>query len=206
MDPVRLVVWSDYLCPWCYNAAHRLALLERELGEALELEWRAFLLRPQPGRSRDLVEFVRYTQSWLRPAAEGDAPRFRVWETGEGPPSHSVPPQLAAKAAARLGADAFRALHAGLLRAYFEENRDISSAHTLRALWREVGLEEAAFAAAADPALLEETVGEHREALERGMTGVPAVAVQGHDGFVMGAQPLPVYRRWVQRLREGVLD
>ena len=84
MTPVRLEVFSDYLCPWCHLASHRLALLERELPGALELTWRSYLLRPQPEPGRDLLKFVRYTQSWLRPAAEPDAPRFRVWESGEG--------------------------------------------------------------------------------------------------------------------------
>ena len=46
MERVSLIVYSDYLCPWCYLAEHRLALLRQELGDALALEWRSFLLRP----------------------------------------------------------------------------------------------------------------------------------------------------------------
>lgn len=205
MDPVRLVVWSDYLCPWCYNASHRLHLLQDEFGEGLEVAWRSFLLRPRP-RRREREEFVRYTASWRRPAAEEDAPAFRVWRGSAGPPSHSVPPHQLAKAAARIGPPAFAAIHGALLRAYFEQNRDITSLETQRALWREVGLDDAAFVQVSDPALLDEILAEHREAAERGIGGVPAVAVEGHEGLVTGAQPLAVYRRWIQRLREGVLD
>jgi predicted DsbA family dithiol-disulfide isomerase len=204
--PVRLVVYSDYLCPWCYLAEHRLEQLRTEAGGALELEWRSFLLRPRPEPGRDLAKFVRYTQSWLRPASEPDAPVFRVWESTEGPPSHSVPAHLAAKAAAALGPDAFAALHGRLLRAYFEQSRDISAEGTLRALWAEAGLPEAAFAARGDPTLLERTLAEHDEAVSLGITGVPAVRVAGTDAFVLGAQPLAVYRRWLERLRAGVLD
>jgi predicted DsbA family dithiol-disulfide isomerase len=149
---------------------------------------------------------MRYTQSWLRPAAEPDAPVFRVWESTEGPPSHSVPAHLAAKAAAALGPEAFAALHERLLRAYFEQSRDISSAETLRALWREAGLPEAGFAACFDERLVEQTLAEHNEAVSLGITGVPAVRVVGTDAFVLGAQPLATYRRWVERLRSGVLD
>ena len=100
---VRLIVFSDYLCPWCFNAAVRLRRVEEEYTGVLELRWRSFLLRPAPRANRDLKRFVRYTQSWLRPAAEPDAGCFRVWETTAGPPSHSVPPQVIAKAAARVG-------------------------------------------------------------------------------------------------------
>jgi predicted DsbA family dithiol-disulfide isomerase len=205
VDPVRLVVWSDYLCPWCHNAAYRLNLLQEELGGGLQVAWRSFLLRPRPVR-RELEAFVRYSGSWRRPAAEEDAPPFRVWQGTSGPPSHSVPPHQAAKAAARIGPQAFAAIHAALLRGYFEQNRDITSCETLRQIWIEAGLEEAAFGDVSDPVLLDQIFAEHREAKERGIGGVPAVAVEGHEGFVTGAQPLAVYRRWIQRLREGVLD
>src|SRR5262245_66465151 len=139
MDPVALVVYSDYLCPWCYLAEHRLHTLEAELGAGLELEWRSFLLRPRPDDARDLERFVKYTQSWLRPASEPDAPRFRVWESTEGPPTHSVPPHLVAKAAAELGPEAFDAVHERLLRAYFEVSRDISRVETLTGVWQAGG-------------------------------------------------------------------
>ncbi len=205
MKPVRLEVWSDYLCPWCHLADHRLGLLKRELGDDLALEFKSYLLRPRPEK-RELEKFMRYTQSWLRPASEPDAPPFRVWETSEGPPSHSVPAHLVAKAAARLGEDAFAAIHERLLRAYFEDNRDISATETLRAVWREAGLESEAFAIAAEPELLKATADEHDEALNLGITGVPAVRVKGTDAFVTGAQPVETYRRWIGRLLEGVLD
>jgi len=205
-ERVELVVYSDYLCPWCYLAEHRLKKLQQELGPALALEWRSFLLRPRPEPGRELEKFVRYTQSWLRPASEPDAPAFRVWESSEGPPTHSVPPHLVAKAAAALGPDAFAAVHERLLRAYFEQSRDISRVDTLRAIWGEAGLADADFEACADRRFLEQTAAEHDEAVSLGITGVPAVRVAGTDAFVLGAQPLATYRRWIERLRAGVLD
>jgi predicted DsbA family dithiol-disulfide isomerase len=198
---LELEVFSDYLCPWCHLAAHRLRILEAEQAGALRLRWRSYLLRPHPEPGRDLLQFVRYTQGWLRPAGEPDAPLFRVWQSTQGPPSHSLPPHLVARAARRLGEAAGRAMHERLLRAYFEENQDISREDVLRELWRDAGLADAAFAGWADPALVRETIDDHNEAVELGMTGVPAVRALGSDAFVMGAQPLEVYRRWVARLR-----
>lgn len=200
MSALSLEVFSDYLCPWCHLAAHRLAIVEAENAGALRLSWRSYLLRPRPEEGRELSKFVRYTQGWLRPAAEPDAPRFRPWESDEGPPTHSIPPHLAVRAARRLGEAAGRTLHERVLRAYFEENRDISSEAVLRALWAEAGLAPGAFAACADPALLRETIEDHNEAVELGMTGVPAVRIAGSDAFLTGAQPLDVYRRWVAKL------
>jgi len=198
--PLRLEVFSDYLCPWCHLAAHRLALLEAECAGTLQLAWRSYLLRPRPQPGRDLHEFVRYTQGWLRPAAEPDAPRFRVWESSEGPPTHSIPAHVVARAARRRSESAGRAMHERLLRAYFEENRDISREPVLAALWAECGLPEDGFAASRDPELERETIDDHNAALELGITGVPALRVAGSDAFVMGAQPRGVLQRWVGKL------
>ena len=96
--PVRFVVYSDWLCPWCYLGAARLWRLEAEHPGQVELEWRSYLLRPYPNTSRSLDDFRAYTRTWARPAAEPDAPAFRQWESDAGPPSHSMPPHLVAKA------------------------------------------------------------------------------------------------------------
>lgn len=199
---VRLVAYSDYLCPWCYNASVRLHRLA-DADAGVEVEWRSYLLRPRPGRSRDLARFRAYTASWERPAAEPDAGAFRVWASDEGPPSHSVPPHLAAKAAAALGPESFRALHDRLLRAYFHESRDISDDGVLEALWAEVGLPAEAFARREDPALLRRVLAEHDEALACGATGVPSVRLAEGDTVITGALPLETYRRWVERARSA---
>lgn len=196
---VDLVVWSDYLCPWCHLGTQRVQRIEEEFGDAVRVEWRAFLLRPTPEPGRTLERFRDYTRSWLRPAAEPDAPEFRTWASVEGPPSHSIPAHVVAKAAAALGADAFRAMHDRLLRAYFVESRDITNGATLRALWGEVGLDEAAFRVSDDPATTEAVIADHRDALAHGVSGVPAVMMVGNDVPVVGAMPFESYSRWIAR-------
>jgi predicted DsbA family dithiol-disulfide isomerase len=198
---VRLIAYSDYLCPWCYNASVRLGRLAAEDPD-VSVEWRAYLLRPYPSRGRDLEAFRSYTESWRRPAAEEDAGRFRTWQGNAGPPTHSVPPHLVAKAAALLGEEPFRLVHERLLRAYFEESRDISDDATLRALWDEVGLPAEGFARREDPALHRAVLAEHEEALGFGASGVPGLRAGDGDTVVTGALPMATYRRFVQRLRE----
>ena len=51
MPDVRLVAYSDYLCPWCYNASVRLHRLVDE-DPGVEIEWKSYLLRPSAGRGR----------------------------------------------------------------------------------------------------------------------------------------------------------
>jgi predicted DsbA family dithiol-disulfide isomerase len=196
---LRFVVYSDYLCPWCYSASTRLFALRDEMGEQLQLEWRAYLLRPYPGPARDPERFREYTRSWQRVGSEPDAPTFHNWQGEAGPPSHSIPPHQVARAAARFGPEAFERVHSGLMRAYFEESRDITDRATLAEIWEEAGLPRADLGCADDPLILKAIQEEHREAVDRGITGVPTVRLDGDDAFVMGAQPTEVYRRWFER-------
>jgi predicted DsbA family dithiol-disulfide isomerase len=197
---VKLVAYSDYLCPWCYNASVRLERLAAEEPD-VEVEWRSFLLRPRATGQRDMERFRAYTDSWQRPASEADSGRFVRWQGDAGPPSHSIPAHLVAKAAAELGQGAFHRMHARLLRAYFEESRDISDDATLRALWDEVALPAGAFEARREPRLLERVLAEHEEALRYGANGVPSVRAANGDVAITGALPLESYKRWVARLR-----
>ena len=195
----KLVVYSDYLCPWCYNGSVRLRRIESEFEDHVTLEFKSFLLRPRPSADRDLEKFRTYTESWRRPAAEPDGGSFRVWQGDAGPPSHSVPPHLVAKAAATLGPAAFRTVHELLLHAYFAENLDISDSDTLAKLWHEAGLAPAAFERREDPALLEQVIDEHNSAIELGVSGVPSALIEGQDLPIAGAQPIALYRRWLGR-------
>ncbi len=175
-----------------------------EFAGAVTVEWRSFLLRPEPDPTMTLERFKAYTRSWLRPAADPDGGTFRVWQSDAGPPRESVTPHVFAKAAARHGDEAFASVHAALLRAYFADNRDITDPHTLRAIWLEVGLPAEALAHASDPALVREVIAQHNEAVALGVSGVPAVRADGSEAFVVGAQPLDTYRRWARRLLDAM--
>ena len=199
MSVVRLVVYSDFLCPWCWNAATRLASVQRTIGPAVTVEWKSYLLRPRPEPGRDLARFRAYTQGWLRVAADEPRAPFVPWASDSGPPSHSVPAHVAAKAAAAIGDDAGARMRDRLFRAYFTESRDISDRATLAALWGEAGLRTAAFGASDDPALERQVFADHDEAVELGATGVPAARLAGMDFVLVGAQPEAVYERWLTR-------
>jgi predicted DsbA family dithiol-disulfide isomerase len=177
----------------------RLAKIEQEFGEAVEVIWKSFLLRPHP-EPKPLEKFRRYTESWMRPAGQPDGGRFRVWSTDEAPPSHSVPPNVAVKAAARQGA--FGRYHLALMDAYFYQNRNVTSADTIVAVAQECGLDMEAFVAALrDPETAKAVVRDHNEAVEAGITGVPAVVVEG-GMQIPGAQDLVFYRHLVAKCLE----
>jgi predicted DsbA family dithiol-disulfide isomerase len=179
----------------------RLEQLADEYGDALALEWRSFLLRPEP-RPRGVEEFRNYTRSWRRPAALEPAARFREWATEAPPPSHSIPAAVAGKVAASFGPDAFGRYHRALLHAYFAENRTISERDVLVAVAGEVGLPADEFdtrLAHGGGVAHRRVITEHVEAIDTGIFAVPAV-IAGGGRVVTGAVELDAYRRLVVRV------
>ena len=170
--------------------------MEVELAGRIEIVWRSYLLRPEPNGARDLETFRAYTKGWERPAAEPDGGTFRVWQGSEGPPSHSLPPHLLARAAAELGRAEFDSIHERLFWAYFAQNRDVTRRETLLAIWRECGLADDGFERCDDPAIREAVLADHREAIDLGIHGVPAVRIDSNPIATVGTHSLEAYRRW----------
>ena len=198
-EPLEIVAYSDFLCPWCYNFTVRMRRLEDEFGDRIRIHWHTYLLRPEPRGKRDPERFREYTRGWQRPAAEEDAGSFQTWSGQNPPPSHSIPPHIVAKAAEALAPIAARKLHDGLLAAYFTQSRDISSSDVLRELWSGAGLPDDKFPDLADPAAIEMVRKEHADAVALGLTGVPAARLAQNPAFVTGALPYAMYHRWVER-------
>ena len=206
MNLTRFIVYSDYLCPWCFNASVRLRRLETEYAGQLELEWRSYLLRPEPRTFSDpkaaLEKFRSYSEGWLRVGedGEGDGGTFQVWSSDAGPPVSSIPAHGVSKAARALGPDAFGAMHDRLLRAYFGESQDISSPGGVEGrCGRNSAFPEKGFDLASQPETVMQIRSEFRGAQEAGATGVPAVQLEGNPAIIVGAHPSSLYRRWIER-------
>lgn len=181
----------------------RLDQLAHEVGDALTLEWRAFLLRPFP-KPRPLDEFTAYTQRWARPAAMEAGATFRTWSGDHEPPSHSTPSAVAGKAVLHeFGAEAFGRFHLALMHAYFAQNRTISDSAVILDVAASVALDAPRLAARIEATVDEletEVIADHRAALGRGIAAVPTVVVD--DEFVLqGALTLDQYRKVVAKRR-----
>ena len=136
---VRLDVFSDYLCPWCYNAAVRIAEVEREYGDRVRIHWRAFPLIPDQQPGRRVTQKTR--EGRQRVAAEELGALFVTPEIDTALPASSVPAQTAAKCAERQGEDASARFRQALFVAQFSDNLDISRRDVLWALARQCGLD-----------------------------------------------------------------
>lgn len=171
------------------------------------MSWRAFLLRTE-GKATDQEKFVKYTESWLRPAEAEPAAEFRVWATDEAQPISSIPAHVAAKSVALIEPEASDDFHHRLLRAYFTENRTISDWAVLADLARDVGLDRDEFlslTAARERDLGQSVIDEHNEAIQQGITAVPTMVLD-EVLPVQGAQEVDTVSRWIERLIDRRLE
>lgn len=185
--PISLVIYSDYVCPWCYM---NFASLERVRGELpLEVEWRAFELQPResPMDPEALAEKQRYIDAHF-PTAQRIAREGYGLELAKG--RIDVDTRLA-----HMGAKIARArgkaheYHAKVFAAHWVDQRDIGDPAVLIAIAQELGIDAAAFEraladAALEAAVLQEEHGAHR----LGIRGVPATIIAGRY-LLSGAQP-----------------
>jgi predicted DsbA family dithiol-disulfide isomerase len=177
------------------------------MGDAIDVQWKSFLLRTEP-KTSSLEKFTKYTESWARPAdMEPEAKFTTPWASGATPPSSSFPAQMAWKASAHFGEEAQQRYHHALLDAYFVQNRNISDGPELANIAHECDIDREAFVehfTEQHDALRELVATEHNSAIQRGINAVPSVVL--NELFpIPGAQDVETYERMVERVIERSL-
>jgi predicted DsbA family dithiol-disulfide isomerase len=200
---LKVEIWSDVVCPWCYVGKRRFeAALERfEHRDEVEVEFHSFELNPQAeadegtGLDQRLarkygldIEKARALNARVAQAADGEGLRFRldIARPGNTFDAH----RLIHLAAAEGRQDAMQnAMKERLLAAYFTEGRAIGDRDTLIELAVEVGIDrERAQRVLESDGYAAEVRADEREASQLGITGVPFFVINRRYG-VSGAQP-----------------
>lgn len=182
---MRVDVWTDFICPWCYLGKRRLELaLEQFAGRAaVEIHWRSFQLDPEfprdfsggvndllvnkYGMSRGEAEAIHARVTGLG-AADGLVYRFDRCR-----PANTFDAHRLLQAANRGGLGA--ALQDRFMRAYFAEGVSLGDPSSLKALASEVGLDPAeGDSVLSSQAYADEVLADQRRAQELGYRGVPA--------------------------------
>ncbi len=202
---MKVEVWSDVVCPWCYIGKRRLeaALAGFEHRDEVEVVWRAFELDPAAPPVHEGPPAERLAAKYGMSVEQAQAAQANLTELAgaEGLDYHL--------ATARSGNsfDAHRLVHLAatqgrademkerLFAAYLEESKPIGDVDTLVGLAAEVGIDpERAASALAGEEFAGEVRNEEAEARSLGISGVPFFVIDRAYG-ISGAQPAQVLAR-----------
>ena len=171
----RILVWSDYVCPYCYFVERELDRMREQYGEKIIIENYAFELRPEPVPTLEpRGEYLLST--WSR----------SVYPMGKhyGIPIRlpSVQPrsylafQLCEYARSLNG---HHRAHLALFHAFFVEDRDIGELSVLLEIGRNLGLDVAKLEHHLTKGTYKAEVDQqHQMGLARQVTGVPALFLE----------------------------
>ena len=201
MNPVRLIVYSDYLRPWCYPAAVRLHRLSEPTWPDLVVESRAFPLRPAPEPGAQFTGTYR-VEGWRRCSAisTGDGITLTPWPHGVLP-AWSLPALEAAKCVAKQGEALFARVHLELYEAYFRDSRNISDPHeVIRIVGESPGVDVDRFVADYRAGAGRNAVVSDFEAAvtEDGVRSIPTVIAPATRRALVGLAETATYRALVE--------
>jgi len=209
---VRIDIWSDVVCPWCYIGKRRLesALADFEHAEAVEVRWHSYQL--DPGAPSEPTESV--AEHLGRKYGGGPAAGAQMIDRVEAVAAEEGLIYRLHQAQRANTVDAHRLLHLAfdehgaevqgrvkeaLLAAYFTDARNVADHGVLR---------EVATGAGLDPARVDQVLASDRYAADVqadidqangfGAGGVPFFVIDGKYG-VSGAQPAETFRQVLDR-------
>lgn len=199
---MKIEIWSDIACPWCYVGKRRFerALEQFEHAGDVEVVWRSFELDPQAPRTHPESQDELLAKKYGMPVEKARAMNERM--TGEarkeGLDFHldrvRVGNTFDAHRLVHLAAESGRAnaMKERLMRAYFTEGEAVGDPETLVRLGADVGLDEARVRAVVNGDAHATAVrADEARARSFGVSGVPFFAIDERYG-VSGAQPAEV--------------
>lgn len=210
MTSLKIDIWSDIACPWCYIGKRRLEKALASTDETATIEFHSFELAPDTpvdfeGSEIDfLVTHKRMDQDTVRgmlnqvtgvASGEGLKYDFDALQHTNTRKAHE-----ALHFAKPLGLQA--QLKERFLKAYFEEGRHLGRVEELLDLAAEVGIPRDELAKAlADDTHADDVTADVNRAREMGVTGVPFFVFNGRFG-VAGAQTPDVFLDVIQRVKQ----
>ena len=217
---VDVQIWSDVMCPWCAIGYAQYEKALAQLGDAIAVETRfmPFELNPDlPPEGKDqqkhlaevyqrspeetaemrkrLMEAADRAGFPMQWSGEGEEPAAMMWNTFA---AH----ELLRWALATEGPEAQARLKTALLRAHFQQRRNVSDREVLLDIAAAEGFDRAAASEALDEeALALATRMEEKRGLEMGIHSVPSFILNGRY-LIPGAQEPEVYAAALRRVAE----
>lgn len=211
---MRVDIWSDVVCPFCYIGKVRLQRVAQARGVALDCVWHSFELDASapPVREGDhaqhLAEKYGMSVEQARRQLDGIANLFAQegitfnWRTARGGNTHNAHRVIQAAQDKGLGSMAEEAF----FKAYFVDGRAVGELDTVRDIARTIGLSseeiEQAFVSKAIEARIQD---DFRTARQYGVRGVPFFVFENKVA-VSGAQPDEAFAQAMERVAPKPLE
>ncbi|MEB0091744.1 DsbA family protein [Pseudomonas sp. CCI4.2] len=201
--PLKVDIWSDYVCPFCYLQLAIIDQLQQEYGSRITVQWHAFELRPEPLATLDpSADYLRATwRQAIYPMAQKRKVLMKLPPVQ--PRSRNV---LEAAAFAKVHGK-FEAFHKEAFRAFFEFGRDIGDILVLLEVGSRAGLDRQALnSALSNHHYTDQIVADEGLADELGLRAVPAFLIRRADqplseATVMnGTMGIGPFKREIDRL------
>src|SRR5215831_18101302 len=207
---MRIDIWSDLVCPWCYIGKRRLekALADFPGREHVEIVHRSFQLNPSAslGKTSRRRDYLMAKYGWSTAQAEKIDADMERRAAADGLEYHLSPEGLTGNTF-----DAHRLVHLAreqgrqdaaverFFRAYFTEQRSLFDHASLSTLATDIGLSRDEVKRVLDGDEYSDAVAaDSDEAHALGVTGVPFFVFDGRLG-VSGAQSIDVFREVLSR-------
>lgn len=210
--PVKIDFVSDVACPWCVVGLKSLEAAIARVGDQLsvELRFQPFELNPQmPAEGEDAVEHLtrKYGITAEQAAHNGEAIRARGAELGfefrmdrRRHVYNTFDAHRLLHWAESQGEGRQLALKHALLRAYFTDGQDVSSAEVLANLAESTGLDGVrARQILASDEYVEAVRQQQRFYREQGISAVPSVIFNDRH-LLQGGQPVELFERALRQL------
>ena len=143
LPELRLTVFSDYICPFCYVGHHRLMRLRDEYD--LKINWCFIEIHPETSAEGEPVASLEYpSEQWnqLMHNLETVAEEEGIVMAEHNYTTNSKDALLLSEAAKGQGRKKFYDLHEKLFAAFFVDSRNIGDRNILRELAAESGIDD----------------------------------------------------------------
>lgn len=195
---LNVIVYSDYICPFCYIGYHRIEKLKEQFD--LEVEWRPFELHPETPKEGFRMDGKSFPREYLEMVLANvkrlaDEDGLEIKFSGKLPNS-----QLALYIAEFMKKKGkFDEFHKLVFEKYWKEGKDIGDRSLLLDLAESIGVDKNEildYIKSDEPAnLLKEA---SLELGRYGINGVPTFLIGGK--FIVGAQPYEVFEDVIRKV------
>lgn len=199
---MRIEVWTDVVCPFCYVGKRELAnaLSDFEHADQVEVVWKAFELDPNASANgQDATQHLmdKYGLSAAQSAAQNDQLATRAAEVGlnfnwrESKVTNTLDAHRLVKLAETQGLGGVATDR--VMKAFFTDGSLVSDHEVLTRLGGEIGLQEDRVREVLEGVeFIEEVHRDEQEAAGYGISGVPFFVFEG-QWAINGAQPAELF-------------